>query len=140
MSTIKSLSAEERKSHFHNVAVLAIKDGKIHPQERRLLECIAKDWALTDDEIKEVESNPDSIKFVVPEDPDFRFLQLYDLVEMMIIDGEMKIAEKELCAALAERLGFEQEAIATIIQGIIEGNKAMRKTEEIQNDLRAKLL
>ncbi|NCC52407.1 MAG: TerB family tellurite resistance protein [Spartobacteria bacterium] len=140
MSTIKSLSPEERKSHFHNVAVLAIKDGSIQPQERRLLECIARDWDVSDAEIKEVEEHPDSIPFVVPKDRNLCFQQLYDLVEMMIIDGEMKQTEKQLCEALAERLGFKPEAIRTIINGILEGNKTLRKTEDIQRALRTELL
>lgn len=140
MSIIRNLTPEEKKSHFRNVAVIAYKDGDIGSTEKQLLEIIAREWELTPEEMAAVETAPDSIEFKPPEDVNMRFYELYDLVHIAIIDGKLKACEQEVCIPLAEALGFNQNAVRTIIDGILEGNRVLRDPEEIRESLREKIL
>jgi len=135
MSFAKKLSAEERKSHLRNLVSMAAKDGVLKDEEKSVLAFVAKKWNLTDMEIAEVTKNPNSVKVSFPKDRLACFQQLYDLTEMMIIDGEVRKAERELCAALAVNLGFKPDTVDTIIKAILNGNMSYTPENEIQDKL-----
>jgi len=135
MSFAKNMSAEERKSHLRNLVSMSAKDGVLKEEEKSVLAYVAKKWNLSDAEISEVTKNPNSVKVSFPKDRLTSFHQLYDLTEMMIIDGEVRKAERELCTALAVNLGFKPEAVDTIIKGILNGNMSYSPEKEIQDKL-----
>ncbi|HBA85258.1 MAG TPA: hypothetical protein DCZ95_14315 [Verrucomicrobia bacterium] len=140
MTHVKNLSSDQKKCHLRNLTALAMKDGKLAQSERDLLEVIAREWGFSQKEMDAVAAHPNTIEFKIPGDPDARFHMLYDFIEMMIIDGELKNVERELCEAMTERLGFPQTAIRTIINGILEGNRNLSDPDDIRAGLRRKIL
>lgn len=134
------LSEQERRSHFRNVASLAAKDGEIGREERAVLAYVARKWNLTDADVREVSEQPNRIEVRFPKDRPTAFQQLYDLVEVMIVDGKVKKTERDLCTALAVNLGFLPTAVDTIIQGILKGNLSSSSEQAIQADLARQLL
>ncbi len=140
MINIKQLSLDQKRSHLRNLASLAMKDGKLAQNEKRLLEMLAREWGLSQKDASIIGAKPDELTFVIPDDRDVRFRILYDFVEMMIIDGEMKIVEKQICEAMTERLGLPQTAVRTIIDGILDGNRMQTDSDEIRERLRRKLV
>ena len=94
---------------------------------------------MKSDEVGAIEAHPNDIEFVVPDSADTRFAMLYDTVEMAIIDGELKITERDICDALAHRLGFPTNAVRTIINGILEGNSNVADPDDIRKAVRQKL-
>ncbi|MCB1070234.1 MAG: hypothetical protein H7A43_00755 [Verrucomicrobia bacterium] len=140
MSYADNLSIQERRSHFRNVASVAAKDGVINNEERAVLAFVAQKWKLTDEDLRDVTEHPNAIEMALPNDRLACFQQLYDLVEIMIVDGMVRIKERELCTSLAVNLGFTPDAVDTIIQAILKGNLSSRDEKDIQADLIRKLL
>lgn len=140
MSSGRNLSISKRKSHFRNIVSLATKDGTIGDEEKQVLAFVANKWGLTDDEITEVTTKPDNVIISFPTDREDCFHQLYDIVEVMIIDGVVNKGERQLCDALAVKLGFEVSAVDTVIKGILDGNISMKREEDIQAGLMKQLL
>lgn len=140
MSYADNLSMQERRSHFRNVASVAAKDGVINNEERAVLAFVAQKWKLTDEDLRDVTEHPNAIEMALPNDRLACFQQLYDLVEIMIVDGMVRIKERELCTSLAVNLGFTPDAVDTIIQAILKGNLSSRDEKDIQADLIRKLL
>ncbi len=134
-----TFTPEQRKSHLRNLAAVAIKDGRLDRKEKDLLEVMAREWGLSMDEVRAIGEHPNEIEFIVPDSPDTRFSMLYDVVEMAIIDGELKKVERDICDAMAHRLGFQADAVRTIINGILEGNRSLTDPEDIRKATRQKL-
>ncbi len=139
MRDLKSIPLEQRKSHFRNLAALAGKDTRIVDAEQGVLAYVAAKWGLSDRDIADSNANPNAIEVTIPAARELCFQQLYDLVEMMIIDGVMKRDEKALCVALAAKLGFEAEAVDRIAHGIADGNRQGVEEETIHARLRKAL-
>jgi len=135
MSQANRLTTEERKSHLRNLASLAAKDGVIRAEEKAVLAHVAGKLNLSDADIKDVTSRPNEIKLSIPKDRTACFHQLYDLTEMMIIDGEVRKAERELCTSLAVNLGFKAPDIDVIIKAILNGNMSYTPENEIRDKL-----
>lgn len=135
----KRLSPAGKLSHFRNLVVMALKDGKLAAPERDMLTILANKWGLTPAQASEVLGKSDRIALTVPKDEDTRFQQLFDITEMMIIDGVVGAKEKELCAGLAKELGFDRKAIDVIIEEILSGNRLLRSEDQIQGAIRSRL-
>ncbi len=135
----KTYTPEQRKSHLRNLAALAMKDGRLDRKEKDLLEVMAREWGLSTDEVRTIGEHPNEIEFVVPDSPETCFAMLYDVVEMAIIDGELKKMERDICDAMAHRLGFQADAVRIIINGILEGNRNLTDPEDIRKATRLKL-
>jgi hypothetical protein len=139
MDAHKKLSEAEKLSHFRNLVIMAMKDGKIADEERDMLAFLAEKWGLSSDQAGQVLTSPESVQLALPEDPNLRFQQLYDLTEMMIIDGVMGAQEKQLCIEFAQGLGFGAPTIAIIVEEILEGNRLLRSEEAIQAAIRLRM-
>lgn len=133
------LNSAEKMSHFRNLVVMALKDGKLAPPERDMLAFLANKWGLTGAQANEVLANPDRIKLVLPKSDEGKFAQLYDITEMMIIDGVVGAQEKALCIGLAKELGFASGAIDIIIEEILAGNRLFSSDDQIQRAIKKRL-
>lgn len=139
MRDVKSIPMDQRRSHFRNLAALAGKDAHIADAEKGVLAYVAAKWGLSDHDIAESNANPNAIEVTIPGTRELCFQQLYDLVEMMIIDEVMKRDEKALCQAMAGKLGFAPEAVDRIAHGIADGNRQGVDEDVIQTRLRKAL-
>ena len=139
MTELKKMSPDIRKSHFKNIVAMASQDGVIKEAERSMLAFVANKWGLSSTELNEITSNPDAVQLVIPDDDEARFQEIYDLVETVIIDEELKIKEKEFCKNMAAALGYPETTIDVIIKGILEGNQAMDSESRIQSTIKDKL-
>jgi uncharacterized tellurite resistance protein B-like protein len=137
---MSTLSLDERRSHLRNLVALAAKDGVIRDEERAVLVYVAGRMGLSDTDMDDAINRPDEIHMSFPADRTVSFHQLYDLTEMMIIDGEVRKVERELCTSFAIRLGFKPEDINVVIQAILTGNRSGASEEDIRAGLLKKLV
>ena len=137
--SMERLSQEEKLSHLRVLVAMASVDGEIGNDEKNLLEYLVDEWGLSKDDVDAVMSRHDQIRMVLPEGADARFQQLYDVTEMMIIDGAMKVAEKDMCGKLAEQLGYQSAAVTGIIEEILAGNRVYNSTEKIVADAKVRV-
>ncbi|GEM_PF-6116522 len=139
MKSIKDISVEEKKNHFRHLVVMSLADGKITDEEKSVLGYAASKWNIPKEVQDEVMQHIDGAEVKAPADPEVRFQQLYDLVEIMIIDGELKIVEKDLAIKVAKVLGYKQEAVDVVKKGILEGNRKFSEEAEIHKLIKAQL-
>lgn len=115
----ESYDKSKRKSHFKNLLAMAMADGKIENVEFDYIMQLANKCYMSEDEIKRVIQNPAAIAFVAPKTDRERFDQLYDLVTVMLVDGDINQRELTLCKTFAMRLGFRTAIIDKMIEDII---------------------
>ncbi len=111
------------KSHIKNLIEMAMVDGHFDMIEYELLLVIARRHGISENQIKKVRKNPDEVQFLVPNDEKKRFFQLYDLVNMMIIDGVVHNMEFKLCCMFAKKFGYQDKQAEDLINATAENIK-----------------
>ena len=135
----KKLTPKQKLSHFRNLVVVSLQDGEIGEAEKTMLKILADKWELSADEINQVLGNPDTIELALPTDPEACFQQIYDLTELMIIDGVLKSSEKEICLGMATKLGHDPSVVDIIIEEILAGNQHLSSEERIHAAIKARM-
>ncbi|MEM9982099.1 MAG: hypothetical protein AAF734_06360 [Bacteroidota bacterium] len=118
------------KSHIKNLIDMALADGHFDMAEYELLLIIARRHGISENQVKRVRKHPEEIQFLIPADDKKRFFQLYDLVNMMIIDGEVHNLEFKLCKLFAEKFGYATEQLDYLINATAENIKMGNNHEE----------
>ncbi len=117
----ESEEKKRRKSHFRNLVAVAMADGEIDDDETQLLLQLGQKNYLTLAEIQHVLHHPDEVRFVVPANPRQSLDYLWEMVQMMMIDGQIHPREKAFCKGIALRYGFRPAVVDKIVDTIIEG-------------------
>ncbi len=97
---------------------LATIDGSLAPKERKLIEHIAKVNNLDEDQIKELLNKPVQITDFQHLTEDERFNNLYMVIQLMKIDGQVFKAEIVFCEELAVKLGYKKKVVAELSKNI----------------------
>ena len=121
------------KNHLKALVQISIIDRDFGEPERTYVYTIGKANKIPDDEIdaivKEVLESKDN------EDVNFgglmseeRFDYLYDIVQLMKIDGEVFLTEIKYCEGVAEKLGYDKKVVKKMASRIysdpsITGNR-----------------
>jgi hypothetical protein len=82
---------------------------------------VGKKNGLKEKEVEAIIENPTSVDIALPETKDERFYQIFDLVNLMMKDGEVNDAEMEFCMELANRLGFRKVIVGVLVAKITRG-------------------
>lgn len=97
---------------------LATIDGSLATKERKLIEHIAKVNNKSDDEVKELLSNPKEVANLEHLTEDERFENLYMVIQLMKIDGQVFKSEISFCEDMAEKLGYSRKVVAELSKNI----------------------
>ena len=131
----ESRKTKERKSHFKNLVMLALSDGNLDDKEHGVLCAVGQKWGLSEAQANDVLANPDRVKFILPNDPEERFHQLYELVVMMLADGEITADEMDLCVTLAAHMGFRPSTVKELVEKIVQGTKQQGAEKKVRSDV-----
>lgn len=134
MGLFGSSKSRQRKSHFRNLIALAVADGKLDESEKKLLDAIASRIGLTEKEALKVLNSPKKVKFTPPSKPEERFEQLYDLVLLMMVDGDIDEDEMEYCRRMAIAYGFKTAAIDELVKHIVTQVKNGVNKEKVKSE------
>lgn len=120
-----------KKGHFRNLVLLARLDGSIADTERNFLNRMASRLSLTEEQVKEILSDPMAYPVVPPISLEERCERLIALVEMSNIDGVIASEELSLINRLAIALGLTDVFIGENLPVIIEKVKNNMDRNEI---------
>ncbi|HEX9649601.1 MAG TPA: hypothetical protein VGA21_03500 [Cyclobacteriaceae bacterium] len=123
------------KSHMKNLIEMAAADGNFDDVEYNLLKQIAKKHKVSEKELKKIKDNPQNVAFEVPSDPKEKFDQLYDLVNMMVIDNYVDREEVNLCLIFAGKFGYKKERIVELVDSIKDNIKNNQDQEATRKRL-----
>jgi len=113
---------------------LATIDNELEPKEANLIEKIGKANGITEDEIYAMIKNPEPLQDLNTLSDDQRFEYLYNIIQLMKIDGKVYKSEIVFCQDIAEKLGYKRKAVAELSKGIfsdpsITSDKELLKTK-----------
>lgn len=114
----ESYDKRKRKSHFKNLMAVALADGTFENIEFDYIMHLAQKCYMSESEVKRVIDHPELISFVPPQNDRERFDQIYDLVTVMLVDGNISPKELSLCKHFAIQLGFRTVIVDKLIQDI----------------------
>jgi uncharacterized tellurite resistance protein B-like protein len=110
-----------QKSHLKNLISLAKADGKISSAEMELIEKAAAKLGFKDTEIQSLIEDSKNTKITLPSNDSQRFDQLFELVQMMAVDGEISDEEMDFCILMAEKFGFRKAIVGILVRKISLG-------------------
>ena len=94
---------------------LAASDNEVADKEARLIHMIAHVNGITKEEVDQMLKNPPSTSSnlsMLTEDQKFEYL--YNVVQLMKIDGQVFKSEIVFCEELAEKLGYKKGVIGEL--------------------------
>lgn len=114
----ESKQTKVQKNHLKNLISLAKADGKITNEEYNLIVKAANQFGYENSEVDALIESAEVIGRDMPESFDARFNQIYDIVELMLADGEVSEEEMDFAILLAEKLGFRKAIVGVLVARI----------------------
>ncbi|HET8859320.1 TerB family tellurite resistance protein [Marivirga sp.] len=115
---------------------LATIDNELADKEANLIEKIGKANGVSEDEIYNMMKNPQPIKNLDTLSEDQRFEYLYNIVQLMKIDGKVYKSEIVFCQEIAERLGYKKKAVAELSKSIYSDPSITSDREQLKTRLK----
>lgn len=139
MSAIELRNRGDRKkimSHVRNLVALAYADGKFSKEERQYVANVATEVGMTADEMKQIINDPEGVRFVMPANDIEKIEQLYDLILLMMIDGDLNENEMIFCRAMAIRMKIPYQVVDEMVAKVINFITDNFYIEDVIDDLR----
>lgn len=112
-----------RLGQIKNLLMLAMADGRIDEDELAMIAMVAVREGMSAEQFDALIDDPDSVRIEIPEDYDTRARYLRDMVELMMIDGEIHENELNICQVYAVALGFNPSTVEDTVIEIINTMK-----------------
>jgi uncharacterized tellurite resistance protein B-like protein len=111
---------------------LAISDNVLAEREEKLIYSLGKLNGISEEEIKNLITNPEPLGPVDALSNDEKFQYLYMVIQMMKVDGQIFKSEIEFCKNLAEKLGFKKSVVAELSSKIYSDPTITSDREELK--------
>ena len=122
-------------SHVRNLVALAYADGKFSDEERQYVANVATEVGMTADEMKQIINDPDGIRLIMPENDIEKIEQLYDLILLMMIDGDLNENEMIFCRAMAIKMKIPYQVVDEMVAKVINFITDNFYIEDVVNEL-----
>ncbi len=106
------------KNYLKQLIKVAMSDGNIDDKENLFINKIANKFNLSDEDIEEIKHNLPEIKFREPQNSKLRFQMVFDLVWIMLIDGNIDVNEVHICSRVAMKMGYEPQIVEDLVNAI----------------------
>ncbi|MEM6644132.1 MAG: TerB family tellurite resistance protein [Bacteroidota bacterium] len=94
---------------------LARIDGVVVQEEIDLIKKIGKANSMSNEEISDAFENPSVIEGLDNINDDTRYDYLYNIVQLMKIDGRIYKEEIHFCAKMASKLGYDEDVLRELM-------------------------
>lgn len=108
----------DKKAELNVLINLAASDQNIAERESKLIYTIANANGISKAEVDALLASPLPIGEITSLTPDEKFEHLYNLIQLMKMDGQVFRSEIVFCEHIAEKLGFKKAAVAEISQHV----------------------
>lgn len=108
----------DKKAELNVLINLAATDANVAEKEAKLIHIIGQANGISKDEIDEMIKNPQPISNSSALTPDQKFEQLYNLIQLMKMDGQVFRSEVVFCEQIAERLGYKKGVVGELSQHV----------------------
>ena len=108
----------DKKAELNVLINLAASDKNVADRESKLIYLIGQANGIPKNEITEMLKNPLPIHNTSSLTADERFEHLYNLVQLMKMDGQVFRSEVVFCEQIAEKLGYKKGVVAEMSQHV----------------------
>lgn len=108
----------DKKAELNVLINLAASDKRVAERESKLIQLIAKANGIDKEEVDKMLSNPLPIGNINSLTNDEKFEHLYNLIQLMKMDGQVFRSEIVFCEQIAEKLGFKRGVVGEISQHV----------------------
>jgi uncharacterized tellurite resistance protein B-like protein len=109
------------KGNLKNLIALAKADGVIADSELKMLYAVGKKLGMKEDDVNAAIQDSSKIEYKVPNNDAERFDHLYELIEMMLVDGAIEENEIDFCIEISENLGFKKSVVGVLVRKVSMG-------------------
>ena len=93
---------------------LAVSDSMIAENEKRMIYMIGTANGLSRDEVSKMIGNPEPMGPLGSLSDDQKFEYIYQLIQLMKVDGQVFRAEISFCEDIAEKLGYKKGVVGEL--------------------------
>ncbi len=122
---------KQDKEHFMDLIQVASADGVVDKTESEMLHRLGKKKGFTDPEIDHLIESKSSTAYNPPSDYFKRFNQIYEIVKMILADGEIDETEMRLANKLATKTGFTESEIPILLNLLVNGIKDGKDEDDL---------
>jgi uncharacterized tellurite resistance protein B-like protein len=108
----------DKKAELNVLINLAASDKNVADRESKLIHLIGQANGISKEEINHMLKNPQPILNSSSLTPDEKFEHLYNLIQLMKMDGQVFRSEVIFCEQIAERLGYKKAVVGEISQHV----------------------
>lgn len=102
------------KDQLNVLIQLASSDNSVADKEAKLIQMIAKVNGVSKDEVDHMLKNPTPIGDLANLTEDQKFEYLYNVVQLMKVDGQVFKSEIVFCEEIADKLGYKKGVIGEL--------------------------
>jgi len=124
-----------KKNHLINLIALSKADGNIDINEKMLLYKVGERNGFTASQVEDLITKSFKANIVRPESNEERFSQVFDVVELMLADGQVDEDELDFAIDYASKLGFKKEIVGVLVRKISMGLTEGASKEGLKNEL-----
>jgi hypothetical protein len=108
----------DKKAELNVLINLAASDKNVADRESKLIHLIGQANGISKDEINQMLKSPQPIHNSSSLTPDEKFEHLYNLIQLMKMDGQVFRSEVVFCEQIAEKLGYKKTVVGEISQHV----------------------
>lgn len=108
----------DKKAELNVLINLAASDKNVADRESKLIHLIAQANGISKEEVNQMLKNPQPIHNSSSLTPDEKFEHLYNLIQLMKMDGQVFRSEVVFCEQIAEKLGYKKSVVGEISQHV----------------------
>src|SRR3546814_8670212 len=108
----------EKKAELNVLINLAASDKNVAELESKLIHLIGQANGISKDDINHMLKNPQPIHSSGSLTADEKFEHLYNLIQLMKMDGQVFRSEIIFCEQIAEKLGYKKAVVGEISQQV----------------------
>jgi uncharacterized tellurite resistance protein B-like protein len=127
----------DKKAELNVLINLAASDRNVAERESKLIHLIAKANGISKEDVDSLLNSPHPIGNINSLTADEKFEHLYQLIQLMKMDGQVFRSEIVFCEQIAEKVGFKKAVVAEISQHVysdpsITADRDMVKTKALK--------
>lgn len=124
-----------KKNHMINLIALSKADGNIDINEKMLLYKVGERNGFTASQVEDLIAKSFKANVIRPDSNEERFSQVFDVVELMLADGQVDEDELDFAIDYASKLGFKKEIVGVLVRKISMGLTEGVSKEGLKNEL-----
>lgn len=108
----------DKKAELNVLINLAASDSNVAARESKLIHTIGLANGMTKEDVDILLQNPQPIGDIDTLTADEKFEHLYNLIQLMKMDGQVFRSEIVFCEHIADKLGFKRSVVAEVSQHV----------------------